>query len=243
MRRLTPLVLVLLAGCPAGPPSDAGGPPAEAGPTSAPTASASPAGSAEALAAAVARAAGLEAWAQVGTLRFTFHFPAKGIQRSYAWDVARGQVEVQADPAQDAWVSVPVAGFGPGDTPTPDRLQAHKTFVNDGFWALPCLHLAWDRGRTVEDLGTVAVPTLPALGKRRALALRYDVQAGGYTPATTTCSTWGTTTTRWRGRSTARGAPSRPSWRSGATRGPWAGCGSSASISPTAARSTSGSRT
>jgi hypothetical protein len=44
------------------------------------------------------------------------------------------------------------------------------------------LHLAWDTGARFEDLGPVDVPTLPALGARRALRVAYGAQSGGYTP-------------------------------------------------------------
>jgi len=173
-RALTVLSLCLLTGCPDGPPAQ----------ESTPAKAAVPADSPAALADRVARAAGLEAWSRVSLVSFTFAFPDKKVERRYAWDVPKGLVEVTLEPNPEnvRWVVAP-AGFGPDDAPAPEQQKAHETFVNDSFWALPCLHLAWDRSvLTLEDLGSVDVPTLPDLGKRRALAAHYDAKAGGYTP-------------------------------------------------------------
>jgi hypothetical protein len=126
----------------------------------------------------VAKAAGIDAWGQAGVVRFAFVFAPKGIERRYVWDVRAGTVEVTDG---ELVTTVPVAGWD--NAAVEGRaITAHRHFVNDSFWAFPCLHLAWDEGVELEDLGEVEVPTLPDLGPRRALSLRYAEDAGGYTP-------------------------------------------------------------
>jgi hypothetical protein len=126
----------------------------------------------------VAKAAGIEAWSTVEVVRFTFVFAPKSIERSYVWNVRAGTVEVSDG---DLVTTVPAAGWD-GAAVEGRAIQAHRSFVNDSFWAFPCLHLVWDEGIELEDLGEVEVPTLPDLGARRALSLRYTKDAGGYTP-------------------------------------------------------------
>jgi len=131
---------------------------------------------ARALARRVAEAAGLGAWSEVGTISFAFVFAAKNIERRYVWHVREGRVDVVED---GHTVTVSVSG---ADLVDKAQIEAHQRFVNDSFWALPCFHLVWDAGTTLEDLGEVDVPGLPDLGKRRALSLAYDPNGGGYTP-------------------------------------------------------------
>jgi len=134
----------------------------------------------DALAQRVAKASGSESWAKVSKLGFSWTVAGRSLTRSYAWDVVAGTVT--HFPAPDERCELPVGGWAkPGDAPDADHLNAHKGWVNDSFWAMAGLHLAWDAGLTFTDLGEQEVPQLPKLGKRRALSARYG-ETGGYTP-------------------------------------------------------------
>ena len=138
-----------------------------------------PAPDARDLARQVAEAAGLKAWDEVGTFSFSFVFAPKNVSRSYVWRVREGMVDVTDN---GTTITVRVSGPLPTERVTKEYLEAHQRFVNDSFWALPALHLVWDAGTTVEDLGEVEVPGVPALLKRRAIKLSYDPNGAGYTP-------------------------------------------------------------
>jgi hypothetical protein len=131
---------------------------------------------ASALAHRVAAAAGIEAWSAIQRLRFTWHVVPKHLSRSYYWNTAAATVAVTI--GSDAPVTIPAAG--PADAADQRAVEVHKAFVNDSYWLLFALHLAWDRTEAV-DLGEAAVPQFPALGSRRALQITYP-NAGGYTP-------------------------------------------------------------
>lgn len=128
-----------------------------------------------ALADKVATAAGIETWSRLATLRFTFRVIPRDMVRTHAWDIASGTVEVTN---AGATRSIPTAGVV--DAADAERAGAHQAFVNDSYWLLFCLHVRWDDA-TLTDLGRVAVPQLPDLGERPALAVQYPTQ-GGYTP-------------------------------------------------------------
>lgn len=127
-----------------------------------------------ALAASVAEAAGASQWSAVNRVRFAWRHEPSGAQRAYDWDVRAGTVTARIAGGS---VSFPASG----GKLSVEAEAAHKAYVNDGYWLLFPLHLAWDSGVAFEDLGARTVPGLPDLGERRALAVQYG-GAGGYTP-------------------------------------------------------------
>lgn len=121
---------------------------------------------------AIAKAHGYDRWAEVDRLDFTFNIDRgeMHIERSFNWY-----------PKQDK-----VTFINGMDTITYKRtevdsvsLGADQTFVNDSFWLLAPLHLAWDSGTTFsEPVKEVA----PISGKMmNKLTLTYSNE-GGYTP-------------------------------------------------------------
>ncbi len=178
-------------------------------PAPAPTAtSAAPAPASSVLAPLVATAAGVDAWAKLTRLRFTWRHVPKDAARSYDWhprsDADGGDVTItmpapstgnddQANGPTNVTLPAkwhaPASSTPPGSTPGPAaaagtsngaKVKAHQAFINDSYWLLFSLHLAWD-GATTSDLGEVDVPQLPDLGKRPAVSVSYP-SAGGYTP-------------------------------------------------------------
>jgi hypothetical protein len=122
---------------------------------------------------AVAEAAGLAAWEQVERIHFAWHLLPKDLRRTYDWDVRAGHVTVSSSAGT---ITIPTAAVPADDAAA---VAAHQAFVNDSYWLLFPLHLAWDDVMTL--VATSVVPGFPDLGERPALDVRYPT-TGGYTP-------------------------------------------------------------
>lgn len=126
-----------------------------------------------ALAQQVAERAGVTAFEKLDHFAFTWTHHPSGTERSYAWNRRAHTVTVTT--AEGSTV-VPTQG----DVPEAHQ-DAHSAFINDSYWALFELHLAWDQGVDFENLGEQPVPGFDDLGPLRALAVQYGSE-GGYTP-------------------------------------------------------------
>lgn len=122
---------------------------------------------------AVATAHGSEQWNAVQTLRFTWTHHPSGKVRSYVWDRTTDNVTVTIG---DTVTTVPAAG---GELDENQR-NAHKAFINDSYWFLFELHLAWDNV-TFELLPATELAELDGAGMLTPLRVTYP-SAGGYTP-------------------------------------------------------------
>ena len=126
----------------------------------------------------VARQYGLEAFDQVEALRFTFNAQvgAKQVRRAWVWNPTTGQVTFWADSqAAGRTFNHPL----PTDTTDPALRELDAKFVNDRYWLLFPLHLAWDRSAVVEERGRAPRPL--GAGQARLIEVRYP-PTGGYTP-------------------------------------------------------------
>jgi hypothetical protein len=129
------------------------------------------------LADTVARRYGLKDFHKVASIAYVFNlrFGGKEIHRRWTWHPAADSVtysgpdasglEVQASWSRRNQFSMESPAVGPLD----------RMFVNDQYWLLFPLHLAWDKGLRLEaeDLGPV--------GETHRLSVIYPPQ-GGYTP-------------------------------------------------------------
>lgn len=132
----------------------------------------------------IARAYGLDGWAQVAELRYTFNVSRPGgnpVHRTWIWRPPSGAVTlatVAADgtPQSHTWTRGPL----PLDD---DAKKRDHAFINDQYWLLFPLHLSWDTGI---ELSTPAVRQgdLPAAPQAQDL-LRVHFSSGGYTPGDT----------------------------------------------------------
>ena len=129
-----------------------------------------------ALAKRVASACGIDAWGDLQRLRFTWNHVPSNRSRSYDWNVATGSVTVTT-----AGDSVVIPVDGPGADASEAATAAHKAFINDSYWLMFPLRMAWDTDLSLEDRGVAAVPGIPALGECRHLAVTWPAE-GGYTP-------------------------------------------------------------
>ncbi len=127
----------------------------------------------------IARAYGSETFGNIAKIRFTFNLQRDKlrVQRSWEWEPKPDRVTYVNPPDQSQPVSYRRADLPPPDT---GRLRGiDKLFVNDQYWLLFPLHLAWDKGIQI------AVDELKALpigyGFCRRVTITYPT-SGGYTP-------------------------------------------------------------
>ena len=125
------------------------------------------------LAARVSAAAGVDRWPSVTTVAFTWKHHPSGNERSYVWSPSDGTV-VKTQDGESITVTMDAID-------SPEERRAHAAFVNDHYWMLFELRLAWDTGVEFEDLGPQPVPRFEDMEPHRALRVHY-VGEGGYTP-------------------------------------------------------------
>lgn len=133
---------------------------------------AAPADHSQQLAQELAERYGLGAWAGVEKIEFTFdvHLGDRHIVRPWQWDVKARTVTANFGRPDAVTFSL--------DHITDDVKEHHRHFVNDSYWLLFPLYVAWT-DNTVTDQGQAA---MPISGKpARKLTVRFPGD-GGYTP-------------------------------------------------------------
>lgn len=129
------------------------------------------------VAAKAALYAGLESWDQVTQLKFTFHAKLSAeteeIIRTWTWEPKSGQVVLERPDEE----TLSYSRFGLADGTVAER-EADEHFINDSYWLLFPLHLAWDEGLTLKS----EPGEMPGSGEPcQIVQASYD-GGGGYTP-------------------------------------------------------------
>jgi len=127
----------------------------------------------------LARAYGVEGWERVEELRYTFNIRAgeREVRRSWIWRVKDRTVTFRDE----------ISGGQPftyaldevGDNPPEELKNIDHRFINDRYWLLFALHVAWD---TVATVTVAEGETLPiGEGTATKVTVQYPKE-GGYTP-------------------------------------------------------------
>jgi hypothetical protein len=125
----------------------------------------------------VAKAYGLDSFSLVGKIKYTFNvtFNGKTISRSWLWDIGGGRVTMQL-PGSEA---VSYTRGGSPDTSSENIRKADAQFINDQYWLLFPLHLAWDASSAITVAADQPVPI--GTGTATRVTITFPA-AGGYTP-------------------------------------------------------------
>ncbi len=126
----------------------------------------------------IAQHYGIDGFDQIEAFRFTFNarVGAKQVRRSWRWRPTTGEVTYGADASSKTARFFHPLPAGTSDT---GQRELDAKFVNDRYWLLFPLHLAWDHAAEVEDRGLSPRPI--GGGEARRVEVRYPT-AGGYTP-------------------------------------------------------------
>jgi hypothetical protein len=129
----------------------------------------------------IADAYGVGNFDRIEAVRFTFHVAKQGkeIQRQWHWEPKTDTVTYRGKSPDGSWIE---------HTYVRSRMQAGQNdlnaqidhwFVNDQYWLLFPLHLAWDKGIEILDEGMQPLPIAP--GEALRLVVKYPAGVG-YTP-------------------------------------------------------------
>ncbi len=128
----------------------------------------------------VARAHGLDGFDDVEAIRYTFRVSVgeRSAAREWIWEPGTDHVSYRPADSDAPWTRYARADLGVG---APDSLrEIDAAFINDQYWLLMPLHLAWDDFASVEvDSQRVEPPGGGAPARR--IVVRYP-KSGGYTP-------------------------------------------------------------
>jgi hypothetical protein len=126
----------------------------------------------------VAEAYGIRSFGQIEQIRYTFNVKAgdKYVNRSWIWQPKLDQVTFtagnNAQPITYSRKQISAAA-------TDNLKKIDAWFINDNYWLLFPIRMAWDHQAKVEDVGRKDLTI--GTGKARCLVVSYPPE-GGYTP-------------------------------------------------------------
>ena len=125
----------------------------------------------------IAGAYGSDSFNRIEVIEYTFNVQIgdKHIRRSWVWWPGVEQVEFRGDSGQE---SMQYNRLELGQNPPQNVKQIDAKFINDNYWLLFPIHLAWDHQATVEDTGHRDLPM--GRGSAKCVVVSYP-KIGGYT--------------------------------------------------------------
>src|SRR5215475_6030797 len=135
----------------------------------------------------LAKKYGLDSFGQVEAIRYTWHaeFPGVNISRSWVWEPKTDQVSYEGHDKDGKPVKATYVRSQLSSQPANVREEIDPAFVNDNYWLLFPLHVSWDYGADVQDLGMQKLPLGNGSAKRMVVKYPNPKEGGGYTPGDT----------------------------------------------------------
>ena len=127
----------------------------------------------------LAAAYGVKQFNQLEELRYTFNvqLPDRVVSRSWSWEPKKDRVTFKGTPEQGGTITYDRASLAGANEQVK---KADPQFVNDNYWLLFPLHLAWDGSAFVTAYKSpVKVPI--GSGEARRIVVKYPDNEG-YTP-------------------------------------------------------------
>ncbi len=133
----------------------------------------------------IAKTYGLDSWDKIEAIRYTWNaqFPGVNISRSWEWHPKTGQVSFEGKDKDGKSVKVTYVESQINSQPANVKSEVEPGFINDQYWLIFPLHVAWDSSATVTDDGMQKLPL--GSGSARRVTVKYPVEAGGDTPGDT----------------------------------------------------------
>jgi hypothetical protein len=128
----------------------------------------------------MAKAYGLDSFGKVEAIRYTFEIPGLVPPRTWVWEPKTDTVTYEGKDKDGKAVKVTYQRSQIDSQSDMVKTQIDPGFVNDQYWLLLPLHVAWD-GATVTDEGKQETP----LGKTAAEKIVVKYAASGYSPGDT----------------------------------------------------------
>ncbi len=127
---------------------------------------------------------GLDSFGQIEAIRYTWNaqFPGVNITHSWLWEPKSGQITYEGKDKDGKPVKVTYVRSQLNSQPDTVKNQVDPSFINDNYWLLFPLHIAWDTGAAVTDEGMQRLPSGKSSAER--VVVKYPSE-GGYTPGDT----------------------------------------------------------
>ena len=132
----------------------------------------------------IAKTYGLDSFGQVEAIRYTFnlHAPGRNLSRSWVWQPKTSQISYEGKDKDGKPVKVTFIQSQPNTAIVKEKIDWF--FVNDNYWLILPIHLYWDSpGADAQEMGMQKLPL--GKGSARRVAVKYPMEAGGYTPGDT----------------------------------------------------------
>jgi len=132
----------------------------------------------------IAKTYGLDSFGQIEGLRYTFNaeFPGVKLSHKWEWNPHTNMVSYEGQGTDGKPMTVTYRRSQLGSQSDAVKSEVDPAFINDQYWLLFPLHVAWDAGATVTDEGMHKL----TIGKTSAqrVVVKYPSD-GGYTPGDT----------------------------------------------------------
>ena len=132
----------------------------------------------------MAKTYGLDSFGQVEGIRYTFNaeFPGVKLSRAWEWNPKTDTVSYEAKDKEGKPLKVTYQRSQLDSQSDAVKNEIDPAFVNDQYWLLFPLHVAWDTSATVTDEGMHKLPVGDASAER--IVVKYPSE-GGYAPGDT----------------------------------------------------------
>ncbi len=132
----------------------------------------------------IAKTYGLDSFDKISEIRYTFNAELPGVKvcRSWVWQPKTGQISYEGkdkngNPVKVTYVQAKLIG-----EPANVKDEIDPAFYNDQYNLLFPLHVYWDFGADIQDMGMQKLPL--GTGSAKQVIVKYP-SAGGYTPGDT----------------------------------------------------------
>jgi hypothetical protein len=127
---------------------------------------------------------GLDSFGKIEAIRYTFslQLPGVDLSRSWVWQPKTDQVTYEGKDKDGKPVKITYVRSKLDSEPAVVKDEIDPAFVNDEYNLLFPLHIYWDYGSDVQDMGTQKLPI--GEGSAKKVAVKYP-SGGGYTPGDT----------------------------------------------------------
>jgi hypothetical protein len=132
----------------------------------------------------IAKTYGLDSFGKIDAIRYTFNaeLPGVSLSRSWVWQPKTGQISYEGKDKDGKPVNVTYVQSQLDGQPANVRDEIDPAFYNDQYNLLFPLHVYWDYGADVQDMGMQKLPLED--GSAKLVAVKYPSK-GGYTPGDT----------------------------------------------------------
>jgi hypothetical protein len=127
---------------------------------------------------------GLDSFGKIEAIRYTFslQLPGVDLSRSWVWQPKTDQVTYEGKDKDGKPVKITYVRSKLDSEPAVVKDEIDPAFVNDEYNLLFPLHIYWDYGSDVQDMGTQKLPI--GEGSAKKVEVKYP-SGGGYTPGDT----------------------------------------------------------